>query len=218
MPDAPGKWELRRGRGAAPAKVGRARRSPGPRSPPPAVLGLGGSLSAAVTRLFPLRLHLRICCQNQNARNPFSSPRPRQLILAVHSKAISEYEGDKGCAPHPFRACLVIRGGNPGFHLLPRPAGQAACLCPGGAVSVRPGRPPPGVPEPEGRSTGSAGRGGRPESRPAGRAGGVRGRGAGAPGEGGGARRVGDPSQGWLRGHGRRSRHPLPTPRCSFPP
>lgn len=45
----------------------------------------------------------------------FSAPRPRKLILAVHSKTISEYEVDKGSAPHPSRACLVIRGGAPAF-------------------------------------------------------------------------------------------------------
>lgn len=70
---------------------------------------------------------LRGCCQNHNAPNPLprapqashAEKRPRKLILAVHSKTISEYEVDKGSSPHPFRACFMIRGETPGFHLLP---------------------------------------------------------------------------------------------------
>lgn len=112
--------------------------------------------------------HLRGRCQNHSAPNPLpqapqashAEKRPRKLILAVHSKTISEYEVDKGSSPHPFRACFMIRGETPGFHLLSgggagglfiprrsrfrvRPERLSACgaRSPEGAPGTQPGGP-----------------------------------------------------------------------------
>lgn len=137
-----------------------------------------------------MSLHLRICCQNQNALRPFLRARPRQLILAVHSKAISEYEADKGSAPHPFRACFLIRGGAR-LSSPPQAGGAGGLFIPGGAVSARWERCSRGVREPDGggkwrerrgrlgrgkargpcRGCGGAGRGWRTGRRLAGRRG-----------------------------------------------
>lgn len=53
----------------------------------------------------------------------------RTLILAAHSKTISEYEADKGSRPAPFQSPSHDQRRNQGFHLL---AGgeEAACLFP----------------------------------------------------------------------------------------
>lgn len=74
-------------------------------------------------------------------RNRFSAPRPRKLILAVHSKTISQDAGDKAPAPRPFRACVLIRGAARAF-ISSRAGGAAACLFPGGAVSAGAGVAP----------------------------------------------------------------------------
>lgn len=112
----------------------------------------------------------RFAAKIKMPRNPCSAPRkpptPRNVQGSLSSqfilKPFPSMKQIKPPAPHPFRACFMIRGEIPGFHLLPGPAGQAACLFPGGDVSVCvPGSAPSawGSESPRGRRTRSTRRG-----------------------------------------------------------
>lgn len=72
-------------------------------------------------------------------------------------------------APHPFRACFMIRGETPGFHLLPAGGAGGLFIPAGGAVSACRGAPllPGGPGAQDGWGTRRARQGRRDQARPA---------------------------------------------------
>lgn len=172
----------------------------GPLFPAP-LAGLAGSepVSAWNWRLSepscncPVPAQQRVCIYGFVAkikmpRNRFSAPGPRKLMLAVHSKTISEDEVDKGPSPAPFQSLFLDQRRSPGLSSLPQAGGAGGLFI------------PPAVPFP--RVPGSARLPGRPGTQGGGRKRGERGecaRGAwkgcgGAGGEDGGCR---DGPRGW---------------------
>lgn len=105
-----------------------------------------GSLSPAVTWVSAFSSELAFTgllpkskCPKTLACAPqasHSEKRPRKLILAVHSKTISEYEGDKDSSPAPFQSLFHDQRRNLRLSSPPGRRGRRLVYSLGGTVSA----------------------------------------------------------------------------------
>lgn len=102
-------------------------------------------------------------------RASHTEKRPRKLILAVHSKTISEYEVDKGSGPASFQSLFRDQRRNPRLSSPPGRRGRRLVYPPAGPFPRVPGapcclavrEPRRGAGTGRGRGLGRAGLGGR---------------------------------------------------------